>query len=630
MVTAVGDLVIGYMPQLLPGELLYSLLARTAALNAIAPPRRSIEYFFGVNSAIPSIDLPAHLEAVHSNLGQFSPCDSPRSLLETGTTYPYYRPFLTPERDEQVQQVLLHSGGSKAKLMLGTIAHRFGAQPSLKYCPLCLVDDIANNGAGYWHTEHHLPDVTCCAIHDVRLVEHVLDDGRYRNRQRLLAAPGSPPSPPTISATAPTAQEFTLAVLSRDALAARLPPTDSVLVQLTYMSALGKAGFLGNRHSIDYPELSVALRNFHADFLGLPHAERLLSTDVTPLAWLHGILERPDRVVHPVCHLLLIQFLFGGVEAYERALKATGDWGTPPSVQTNVGVSLRSAPKTLDNEHLFNTSISCRQAAHLSGISVGTVVSRRRAAGLPISTRRKKLTQDLITAMSQAMDSNVPMSAIAGQFHVSLPTTYRVLRETPGLVARRNEACKRSEREWRRRGWLLAIEHNPKMRISDLRSTEPATFEWLYRNDREWLRATSESLPRFRDRHPRVDWRERDTQLCMHLQERAKRLQSEWQQRRIGKSRLLEYVGEAMVRKNEVRLPKLCACIAQILEPPTAFATRRVDAAIAQLIANTTPLSPWRVLRKAGGRSPSQKLRRYVARKIACSRAGRLLEVSRC
>ncbi|CAJ0683587.1 TnsD family Tn7-like transposition protein [Ralstonia wenshanensis] len=602
---------IGYMPELLPGELLYSLLARTVAANAMGPPQEYIEFFFGTKDAIPSVDVPAHIQAIHKSLGSSSPARSSAGLLEIGTTYPYHRAFITPERNVQLSAALLHGGGSGIKLRLGTIANGFGAQPALKFCPLCLSYDIATYGSGCWHKEHHLPDVTCCPTHGIRLVGSFFDSTKYRNRQRLIAPP-CVPAPVSPIPQMPTAQELALAVLSRDMLYAHAQPIDPTQRINAYRIGLAELGLLGAHQRIRHEHVSAALRDFHHNFLGLPHANRLLSTETTPLAWLHRIFEKPNQSVHPICHLLLIQFLFGCVAKYLSTLESARDVVRRPSSHL---AHKQDEATVHGSDYLLDPSISCRRAAVLSGSSVTTAVLRRRAAGVPVQDRRKRLNREIIQALQTDICIGMPMAQIASKHGVSLSTVYRVQWETPELSAERDAAREQAERLRRRARWLRAIQTSTvDEQTRGARFVDPAAFAWLYRHDAAWLRSVRPS-PRER-KQLRVDWHERDLKLCARLQKEVQRLRIQNCRRRIGRTLMQEFIGEAMIRANRARLPELCAYIDQTLESRVAFYARRVDAAVIQLSDEGIPLSPWRVRRLAGVRNWSPEVAQYACRAI--------------
>jgi hypothetical protein len=75
-------------------------------------------------------------------------------------------------------------------------------------------------------------------------------------------------------------------------------------------------------------------------------------------------------------------------------------------------------------------------------------------------------------------------------------------------------------------------------------------------------------------------------------------------------------MGEALVRANWARLPRLGALLNQISESREAFAMRRIDHAITVVADTQGGLVLWRVKRQAGLRLWSCAMLRYAARQI--------------
>lgn len=117
------DPIICYMPAIQHDELLYSLLARAVACNAMGDPRSYLEKLFGSRNVVPGIDLPTRLNELHNRLGTCSPFDTVAELIDRSTLYPYHRPFLTMERHSAVQNIILSGDGKRLKTLLGRVAN---------------------------------------------------------------------------------------------------------------------------------------------------------------------------------------------------------------------------------------------------------------------------------------------------------------------------------------------------------------------------------------------------------------------------------------------------------------------------------------------------------------------------
>ena len=75
-----------------------------------------------------------------------------------------------------------------------------------------------------------------------------------------------------------------------------------------------------------------------------------------------------------------------------------------------------------------------------------------------------------------------------------------------------------SEIRHRERWLTLQLEH-PEASKTTLRQMAPATYAWLYKNDREWLNQNSPILRVPVSSNHRVDWQHRDRQVLAQVQD---------------------------------------------------------------------------------------------------------------
>ncbi len=617
---------VSFVPPPFPDEILHSWLARLARLNALGASRNALQVLFGTRNVIPSVDLPTHLNALHQRLGTFSPFSSARHIVEASTVYPYHRPFLAPPRDEAAVSVLLHCKGPGLKTAIGRVANRFGAHPPLRYCPECVVADTHHHGAPYGHRIHQLPGVACCTIHDRVLLEFA-PHAATPDRQGLQALHCHFLRQTCEPRGRGTLQQQRFARLSTDLLRTGLPAVEPDVREAWYRNALQEAGFCAANGRIAFARLAHTLRQRHDDFRDFEHRERLLSTPRNPLAWLHSLVCRPSRAVHPICHLLLIDWLYGSIDAFARQLLATSPPGAPlaPEIPACAGTD----PGSWAHESaLRDTTLSCRRAGQALGLSVTTVVTLRRQLGVPVSERRKKLDDRLLNVVRRDLIDLLHPRVIAARHCVSLSTVYRVRALLPPSTS--NAAKLDEERDRRRTVWQRARAENASRRWSDVRATEPAAYAWLYRHDRDWLRDQRPVLtPRPASAKSSVDWYARDARLCTQLQEYIAVINPLRDRPRISKTSMLRALGPPARRLE--RLPCLRQGLDQLAETLQQYQRLRAEWAIADLLAAGLPPLRWRVMRTAGLRRCTQALRLWIDERIAlaqCEAAGNTIALA--
>lgn len=600
-----------YVPELQPDELLYSFLGRLIAYNALYDPRTYLQLLFGTRDIVPGIDLPTRLAPLQQYLGAFSPFASTDELIDVGTLYPYHRPFLTTERHKAIHQILLIGGGKGLKTLMGRVANRFGASPPLRFCMCCASEDIARHGAPYWRRSHQLPGVTCCIQHRVELVVHTHPE-QSGDKRRLMLVPTQTNATNSLGTCGDDQLRF--AILSKDLLDARLPVVSPQQRRQAYLGAALHLGFRSRGNHVDHNGLATALRNHYGDFGNFAHRDRLLSSPKNPMRWLSTLLDNPARSSHPICHLILIGFLFGTIDAFRQALrvKETMDCSSIDSRRQILGAGSADKFRELHSALLRDASISCRRTASLLNVSVNMVVLHRRYLGVPIAERRKHLHPDRVSAIGADLARGMSPSSLAKQHRVSVSTVYRVRALLPNLSEMHAKFRHAQELEKRRRAWRQAITRHGSCGLRAVRAAAAAAYAWLYRHDRAWLLESTDSRRSIRHPKPWVDWDARDVALCGRLRQHVECLKSEWNRPRISKTLMLRVVGDAMIRANFERLPRLTTMIQAFTESQESFRIFRIDRAIRQLCADTIPIRLWRILRLAGIRSLTPALRNYI------------------
>lgn len=449
----------------------------------------------------------------------------------------------------------------------------------------------------------------------------------HTHRQRLLLPIAVPAGQRPIKADA---RQLRFAQLSQDLVDAALSSIAPLQRAAAYREAALILGYRSRLGRVDLPALASALRRRFDDFEGFDHRARLLSTAAHPLGWLRPLFEKPQQALHPICHLLLIEFLFGSVAAFQAACAAGSVVPEPPpceepflaqaAEERNVAGAIEpvascSAPAINSEDVLRDSSLSCRQVAAQIGKSVTTVVAWRRARAIPIRERRKVLHPNVISCVLRSMGSLRSLPAVAARTGVSLSSVYRILAQYPATARPSPDSVGIAQRPLRRARWAAALQACVKEgigRVAAARARAGADYAWLYRHDRAWLVWTSSRAlppsPHRNDGPARVDWARRDADLCQTLQQQIGTLRDEVPPRRLTKTRLLRPLGETMVRRNLGRLPRLGALLNEVVESAEAFGVRRVDYAIALLVRDGAQLQLWRIQRLSGLRRWSKAL----------------------
>ena len=605
-----------YTPELLHDELLYSWLCRLAILNAWGTGRDAVRKIFGGRTVTPSLTLPTHFDAMNERYAGALPHDSFAALMEASTLLPYHRPFLDHERYAQLMEDSRSSNSLDLKLRLGLVANRFGINTPHRFCPACVAEDIEMNGCHYWHRQHHLPGVNCCVRHSLQLQQQsVPKEGLFG---QPLMYPGLPSGEECI--TPECGFQFRFAQLSADLLLAALPPINNADRSNVYRNRLSAKGFQSSRRSLDYQLVATEVRHYFADFANFQHQSRLLQTARSPLRWIEDLVERPDRSLHPICHLLMIDFLFGSIAEFSLAVDAErssreatrGSAHAIPRGETKKSLQVPG----LEIEHLLrNPSLSCRQIAQQTGKSVGTIVKYRRQRKIEVKERRKFVGAQTRTSIGHDLLSGLELQSIALRNGVSVQTIYRELAYEKGTKLHRQRSLFMAQRTSRRDRWMGVLKTPGVEGISKARPLGFSDYAWLYRHDRSWLLTSNAQYRKSVSTRGTVNWPARDQELCSKVLTRMILLLRAEPPMRISVARLCSGLGQSSQWRRD-KLPHFKALLSRFSETPESFRIRRVNFAIDFLVQRESDIKLWKIQRAAGLRIWPADLIAYAQRRI--------------
>lgn len=580
-----------YVPEYIQGELLYAWVSRLHALNGLTNPRSTVRLLFGTSTSVLSADLPCQLTHFISKTKEWGPFSTCTEVIDEATLFPYFGRFMAPERRRWFLDGMSLHGGIGLKSAMGLLANGFGATVQLKSCITCDRECQQAFGCTTWLRVHQLPGVVICPIHGCSLHLHAVQSTQA-NRPSLHVSHSN-----GIEASKASIGEYEkrFSILSSQALfCGAVPLSDEQRVR-RYCAGIEKLG-LGEGRRICWEALAQLIGDHYDWFNGMYCRERLLSSEQQPLRWLRDLCLRPERNMHPICHILLAGFLYEDLNEFFSIEK-----------QVSCSESLREDEEFCNvAEHknevaeldclLRDQTVSCREVARRVGYSVHSIIARRSALGLPVKHRRKKLTGELEKRVISLAQSGKRVASISRLSGLSPSTIYRILAEH-GECIHRTSKNKRKRSEW-----LQLAATNPSASTTILRKIKPGVYTWLYRHDRTWLAKHCPQCDRsFLRETRRIDWIERDAQLCRCIFEVAEKAFLEPHRKRVSAAFLLRSTGyETMIRRNFEKLPLVEIALQECAESDADFRNRRWRAAESELCKEGVeqPMD-WQIIRRS-------------------------------
>lgn len=608
-----------FFPHLYPDELLYSILARYHVLSQNVSLKETVNDLFNRHSASAVIDLPSNLYTLCENLTPGSSI-TPEYLIEHHTLLPLYRPFLGPERHEKVLTAMKFGG--EVHTTIGVMASSIKAHRRLRFCPSCVKNDHERYGEPYWHRTHQVPGVEVCHIHHQHLIDSNVVTTSKQNKHAFVAIEIDIIADIPLEPNQPASRHaIEIAQAVHWLLNNETPILNLKELQGRYVSVLKKM----NLATVHF----VRQRDFIESFRQYYYGSDLLKTFNCSVDfnqqnnWLSKMVRNPRTVAHPLQHVLLMKYLELTPESFLSDPNKYHPFGNGPWLCLNPVA-----------EHYQKSVINqCRVTRdYKTGVPVGTFecscgfVYSRRGPDLSESDQNKigrikkfgHVWEKELTRLVKI--EKLSYNAAARSLRCD-PTTakkqFMKLQSKDSLydVVMVNDDFD-DECMVRRSKWLEAVASNKGMHKTAIRKMFKADYTWLYRHDRDWLHQNSpELLPRKKYLDNRVNWSERDDEICKKAEEVIlKELKCAVKPTRLTVSFIGKQIGElSLLQKHMHRLPKTKAFIEKHQETVEEFQIRRVKYIAQKLCDQQDIVMEWQIVREAGLRPGySQRVRNQI------------------
>lgn len=601
-------------------ETVFSLVSRFFVLHA--PGRGSskavLRVLFGAPGMVLRTGLPGRLERLAQIFPEGYPLDA-ANLIERHTTFPYFRPFLSEERQAGIEEAMRSTDARGIKATLGMLASGSGAREPLRFCPACAKEDMALRGQPYWRRAHQLAGTLVCLRHASSLFERK-EELHRPNRHGLFLPPLN--ADPSLYAPCLTeAQRYlvprlaSIAKINAGILTSAPGAFSGRKLRRIATAKMYSLGLRKRRWLLDHRYAAKLLTESHGHLSEFGDFAFLRQGRIE--GWLYGFL-RIDRVAsHPLRYAVLVDALFGDLDsalAYpDPMLEVEHDppshVSAPLSAAGAAGVASDAKPSTVSPWHtslhglLVEKGMSLRAAARAVGKTVTSVRVQAERQGIPVDRRPKRVNPELEAEMLEALQYASTRAAVAEKIDVSASTVSRFLASHPEAHALWREKLKRARADKAMFQIVFAPVGKPHWGRKQIRQAYPASYMWLYRHDRQRLEIYLGGVQKPKTpRKRRIDWEERDRHLSEKVREAARRLLDlPGKPVRLTRSVLARAAGcLAVIEKNPERLSYTRELLGTLCESDEKFRLRRVHWAARTLRKQGKVVSAWRIRRMAG------------------------------
>ncbi|MCY9697587.1 TnsD family Tn7-like transposition protein [Paenibacillus alginolyticus] len=585
-----------------PDEILVSVLARYHDMKGQMHTKPILRDIYGVGHKKTSVDLPSSVGSIISHGIIDSTVDE---VIEKCTLFPFYRPFLSESQAAEVYKLMMGDGGSATHLTSGIMPSVVRNSDSLRLCPVCLTDDIQNNGEPYWHREHQLPGMIICSIHEIELItecnECAEPFSHSRTTKGVIVCPLFCRNGHDLSTRCVDKVDDHLLQISRG------------ITDLFQLSQIGKVpSNIRELYLVKLSQLnlctvnkSIRQKELHSKFLAMFTIDILNKLGVPKPtgqhSWLSRIFRKPRFSFHPLLHTLVIQFLWGGIKLLPSNAKnlpfGIGPWPCLNRMTSHYG------ELTIKDIKITQCSDTKRPVGSFKCKQCGFHYSRR---GPDIVTndiftygRVKDFGQVWRDKADNLLEKGGSIRSIARELHVDSKTVNLYIKKRHTEIA----AVESSEQELRRNRFMKSIKDSDMENYDDLKHRNSKDYRWLYKNDREWLKKLLPARPkRLVHQISRVNWNQRDKQLVKEINQAILTLRmGDHKPERITISRIGRTIGKlALLERHLDKLPFCYGLLKVNLETEEQHQIRKIDWAVQKIKQQGDRPVKWKILRYSG------------------------------
>lgn len=461
--------VANYCPELFWDETLYSWVSRWLKGLPIPSVDEGMSHLIGSSSK----QLHALLPSFIPKVVEYS-LYSAESLVTKHTLVPYFRHFCDSKIYGAMLEDILAGSTQSTYSKLSLLAGRVVDTHLLRYCPHCILDDIALFGIAYWHVSHQLPGVTACCKHEAILYSI--------NKQR--GVPLQPPQSVRDNITKATPVAIKLAVLSLRLLTSDTVLFDGDTMAKIYRHRLLQMGLASEALNIHQSELRSALEQYWFP---------VIDDELIAPIFAQGEKKRYPACLfysseshhHPLKHLLMIGFLFDSVDAVWLFAKKMN---SSPQVTQQVIKPLRFKPEQLNCAlALLRQGNGLREVSRHSKLSVEKVKQLAISHHLDVERRESKLFKNERQVILNRLKRGCSTQDIAKEMACSVGAVEQILTQHPDIVISRKERRFTVTRGAHRARIIVVIKRKNLETRTDIKKKLSASYAWLYKHDKEWL-----------------------------------------------------------------------------------------------------------------------------------------------
>lgn len=593
-------------------ELIYSAIARYHYYTGNIDFMDTLEELFGKRSIIPSLEIGSNLDRLAKKLGALYTSDY---IIKMHTLYPFYSPFLSKARQMELIEDIKFKDGNGVYAKLGILAGSICKKKGIYYCPCCAKNEIEKYGEAYIHREHQLQGVYICPRDGSELKRYSIYKGNssrvefIRLDKRLLDL--------SEIRVIDNIHYDKLYKISQNAY--YLLQTD--LCQVSKEKLLEKYKNLIYKRDLATSSKRIRQRELYEEFISFYGKDflKLMDSDLDyndEYNWLRVITRDLKRTVHPIRHLLLINFFNIEIDDFFNGINTEfKPFGKGPWLCLNKAAA--HYKKTVVKDLKITEDYKTRVPVGTFTCECGFVYSRKG----PDKVEADRYKIGRVKSFGKLWEDKLKRYLKEGKY--GLREISRLMECDPKTILRydallgihyfksndiitgdNEKVIDNNNLEKYKSCILKNIAMNPALTRTELREMCKKEYTYLYRNDKNWLFSNLPHKTKSVQGNNRVNWNKRDEEYLTVIKEKHEELLIKAIPIRITKSNIGKSLGIlAELEKKISKLPKTKKYLEEILESVEEFQLRRCEKIIRNKMDKCEEIRLWEIQRMAGIRS---------------------------
>lgn len=582
-----------FFPKIFRDELLYSMVSRYAHHTRNISTIHINNELFDKYNAILSIELPCR---VRQFIDKF-PVQvdlTEEEIIYQHTMLSLYSPFLDKERQKKIYNKMLSKRGVDIHLISGSMPSNIRNIKNLRYCPLCVKEELQQYGEGYWHRSHNVEGVYFCYKHEVPLSNKVDFNGTYvcnmdQKKLRALTSElyeemGLRGKNLILEEELHTEEKRLLTAIAKciyEVLNYEFYKTDCNIDKIyeIYFDKLGSRSLIYNGRRVNQKQVNAEIEQYYGK-----RVLKLLDLDFNEengYSWVKDFFNKKKKANHPLKHIFIINWLYEGdikgfIEDTGKEYKTIQDsyWPCLNPAATHYkkdiikGYQIRYDSKKKYHFSVFRCSCGFIYTRKLKDLDKIYEKSRVIEYGDVWKSKLKELLKDeelSISSMAQIL-----------QVHSSTIRKYTLeIRQGKKHIIRKYKSKDKEIQRYANRLISYLKEEN-NISKTDLERRFHVEVSYLKQNNKVLLSQIMERchyIPR-----NRVDWDKRDKEISRLVEEEIENVKREYTGGRITINRIGKNIGHLnILQKHLGKLPLTESILIENVEDMDKYKKRKLE-----------------------------------------------------